>query len=167
MAMFVNGTTLELMGVPNTTEYIKFPPAAKAGAIPQAQLTSLGSPWLGGPQAALSGTYNGQDKTVLLKLSTPMYMPSAGAITLQYVVIAANQTIASGGTVNSYASQGSSAEGNSAATLPYVTPGSTTFYNASLAVDVVGIDRYLQGSEKAGLIRVDLGAYNGGYGYYG
>ena len=33
-------------------------------------LSSGNGTWLGGPQSALSGTYNGQPKTVLLKLST-------------------------------------------------------------------------------------------------
>ena len=61
----------------------------------------------------------------------PVYTPAANQLTFQYVVLPANSTLpASGGTVNSYASETTGAEANAATTLPYVTPGSTTFFNA-------------------------------------
>lgn len=53
--------------------------------------------------------------------------------------------------------------------LPYVTPGSTTFYNASLAADVADIMSYVDApvaSQKAGLIRVPLG-WGGPWGFWG
>lgn len=52
--------------------------------------------------------------------------------------------------------------------LPYVTPGSTKFYNASLVVDVAGILGFVASpvsAEKAGLIRIPLGW--SGFGYWG
>lgn len=56
-------------------------------------------------------------------------------LTFQYVVLPPNSTLpAAGGTVNAYASEGTGAEANAAATLPYVTPGSTTFFNARWAL---------------------------------
>ena len=65
-------------------------------------------------------------------LCRPAYNPSTNMLTFQYAVLPSNQTalLSTGGTVNDYATQGTAAEGNAATTLPYVTPGSTTFYNA-------------------------------------
>ncbi len=52
--------------------------------------------------------------------------------------------------------------------LPYITLGSTTFLNASLAVDVADILSYVApapGSQRSGLIRVHLGS--GPWGFWG
>ena len=64
----------------------------------------------------------------------PVYIPSTSTLGFSYAVLASNATLpAVGGTVNAYVSASSGAEGNAAATLPYVVPGSTTFYNARWA----------------------------------
>ena len=64
----------------------------------------------------------------------PIYIPDTNTLAFSYVVLPSNATFpAVGGTVNQYASASSGAEGNGATTLPYVVPGSTTFYNARWA----------------------------------
>lgn len=91
----------------------------------------------------------------------------------EYKVLLTNDTglLATGGTVNSLVAARNGAEGTGATPLlPYVTPGSTTFYNATLSIDVVGIQNYVgpQAAQKAGLIRIPLGGCcYGGWGWYG
>lgn len=53
--------------------------------------------------------------------------------------------------------------------LPYITPGSTQFVNASLVVDVADILSYVgpTGAQKSGLIRVPLGFGWGPWGFWG
>ncbi len=92
-------------------------------------------------------------------------------ITFAYTVLPVNSTSLPevGGTVNSIVTSYNGAEGGSMSVLPYVTPGSTMFYNASLAVDVAGILSYVappSAAEKAGLIRIPLG-WSGWGGYWG
>jgi hypothetical protein len=61
-------------------------------------------------------------------------MGNTSALDFTYKVLQSNGTFpAVGGTVNAFASASSGAEGNGATTLPYVVPGSTTFYNARSA----------------------------------
>lgn len=61
-------------------------------------------------------------------------MANSSALNFTYTVLPSNATFpAVGGTVNAYASASGGAEGNGATTLPYVVPGSTTFYNARCA----------------------------------
>lgn len=175
-AAFVNSTALVLSGIANTTSYVKFPPAPKAGSVSQSYLTSASmadttGKWAGNPQASLSGSYNGNTSTVLLRLDAPKFNSVMDTITFTYTVLPVNSTSlpALGGTVNSIVSSYNGAEGGSMSVLPYVTPGSTTFLNASLAVDVAGILSYVAApaaAEKAGLIRVPLG-WSGWGGYWG
>lgn len=172
---FVNGTALVLYDIANTTSYIKFPPSPKAGAVSQTYLVSasmadLGGKWAGGPQAALSGSYNGNASTVLVQLDAPKYDSAKNTITFNYSVLPVNGTTLPGvgGTVNGIVSSNNGAEGSGTSVLPYVTPGSTKFYNASLVVDVAGILGYVASpvsAEKAGLIRIPLGW--SGFGYWG
>ena len=61
-------------------------------------------------------------------------MANSSALDFTYKVLPSNATFpAVGGTVNAFASASSGAEGNAATTLPYVVPGSTTFFNARCA----------------------------------
>ncbi|BDA45814.1 hypothetical protein COCOBI_07-6010 [Coccomyxa sp. Obi] len=163
-AAFVNSTALVLSGIANSTSYVKFPPAPRAGSVSQSYLTSANmadtaGKWAGNPQASLSGSYNGNMSTVLLKLDAPKYDSMMDTITFAYTVLPVNSTSLPevGGTVNSIVTSYNGAEGGSMSVLPYITPGSTTFLNASLAVDVADILFYVAppaGSQRAGLIRV-------------
>ncbi|CAL8470601.1 g10143 [Coccomyxa elongata] len=174
-AAFVNSTALVLSGIANSTSYVKFPPAPKAGSVSQSYLTSANmadttGKWAGNPQASLSGSYNGNMSTVLLRLDAPKYDSMMNTITFAYTVLPVNSSSlpALGGTVNSIVSSYNGAEGNSMSVLPYVTPGATMFMNASLAVDVAGILGFVApppSAEKAGLIRIPLGW--SGWGYWG
>lgn len=127
--------------------------------------------WVGRPQAALSGLYNGQQANVLLQLDMPMYDQMSNTMTFQYGVLAANNTDlpAVDGTVNAYAVQALSADRSMQnRTLSVVSPGDTVFYSASLVIDVVGIEDYttnVKAQTEAGLINVDLGEGNYYYGY--
>jgi hypothetical protein len=91
---------------------------------------------------------------------------------IDYKVLPVNETglVAVGGTVNTLVAQHNGPEGSAGdPILPYVTPGSTTFYNATLTIDVVSIQTYVaqQGGQKAGLIRVPLGGCCYGWGWWG
>jgi hypothetical protein len=97
---------------------------------------------------------------------------STHALYFNYKVLPANESSlpALGGTVNALVAQHNAPEGGGGnpIVLPYVTPGATTFLNATLTIDVVAIEQYVQqqASEKYGLIEVPLGGccY---WGYYG
>jgi hypothetical protein len=167
---FVNESTLALAGVPTSTEWVKFPPQPAASALPQDRLTSpylqsRTGRWAGAPQAALSGLYNGQPAHVLLQLDRPTYSAISHMMTFQYVVLAMNSTRlpAVGGTVNDYVMRARDADSKTHnSTLSAVMPG-TTFYAASLVMDIVGIEQYttdVMARTEDGLIHVDLGEDN-------
>jgi hypothetical protein len=155
-AAFVNKTALVLSGVANSTSYVKFPPTPKAGSISQDYLvgenmTDDAGNWAGLPQASLSGSYNGNTSTVLLRLDAPNYDPMMNTITFNYTVLAVNASSLPemGGTVNNLVSSYNGAEGGSMSVLPYVTPGATMFMNATLAVDIADILDYVAPSPTA------------------
>jgi hypothetical protein len=158
-ALFYNQSALILSGLPNTTQYVTYPPMPKAGAVSQDTFTGPtfagnGNKWLGGPQATLMGMYNGNMSSVLLKLNAPRRDAKLNTLTFSYKILNSNSLPAANGTANTVAASGSMN------LLPYVTPGATLFYNATLAVDVVGIAKYIsmpQAGLKDGLIRVPLG----------
>jgi len=163
-ALFYNQTALILSGLPNTTQYVAYPPMPKAGAVSQdtfvgPTFAADGNKWLGSPQATLMGMYNGNMSSTILQLDAPRRDTKLNTITFTYRILNSNSLPAANGTANTVAASGSMN------LLPYVTPGSTLFYNATLAVDVVGIAKYIsmpQAGLKDGLIRVPLG-YSGFY----
>lgn len=83
------------------------------------------------------------------------------SLSFMYKTLPENETslVATGGTVNTLvASQTAMA----AAALPAVATGST-YYNATVVVDVVGIISYVdpQAAQKSGLIHIDIGETRG------
>ncbi|CAL5220207.1 g2181 [Coccomyxa viridis] len=165
-ALFYNQSAIILSGLPNTTQYVSYPPMPKAGAVSQDTFTGPsfagnGNMWLGSPQATLMGQYNGNMSSVLLQLDAPRRDAKLNTITFTYHILNSNSLPAANGTANTVAAS------SSMNLLPSVTPGSTLFYNATLAIDVVGIAKYVsmpQAGVKEGLIRVPLG-WSGFYGY--
>ena len=95
--------------------------------------------------------------TTAIPLCRPKLNVKGRTLSFMYKALPENETslVATGGTVNTIvASQAAKA----AAAPPAVSTGST-YYNATLVVDVVGIINYVdpQAAQKSGLIHIDIG----------
>ena len=94
---------------------------------------------------------------LLICLCRPKLNVKGRTLSFMYKALPENETslVATGGTVNTLvASQTAMA----AAALPAVATGST-YYNATLVVDVVGIINYVdpQAAQKSGLMHIEIG----------